>query len=107
MTQPAIPDIHEFSPIGFKHVLRVSLRQPIVVNDLCVSSARQDAPSDAQIAVAFERASEDRHDSPSTMIDRADLDRLADLCTDFKREVQLRGGGRAAVYRLKHSRSRL
>lgn len=107
MTQPTVPDIHERSAIGFEHVLRVSLRQPIVANDLCVSSARQDAPSDVQIAVAFERASDDRHNSPSTMRDRANLDRFADLGANFKRQVQLRGGGRAAVYRLKHSRSRL
>jgi hypothetical protein len=107
MTQSAVPDRHERSAIGFEHVLRVSFRQPIVVNDLCVSSARQDAPSDPQIAVAFERASDDRHDSPSTMIDRTDLDRLADLGANFQRQVQLRGGRRAAVYRLKHSRSRL
>jgi hypothetical protein len=31
------------------------------------------------------------------MIDRADLDRLADLSANLKRQVQLRGCGRAAV----------
>jgi len=97
MTEPAVSDRDESAAIGFEHVLRVSLRQPVVVNDLCVGSARQDASSDDQIAVAFERASGDRYDSPTTMIDRADLDRLADLSANLKRQVQLRGCGRAAV----------
>jgi hypothetical protein len=43
--------------------------------------------------VAFERASDDRHNSPSTMRDRANLDRFADLGANFKRQVQLRGAG--------------
>ena len=88
MAQPPVPDIDKFSPLGFKHVLGVSLRQPVVMNELCVRAARQDAPPCGEIPVALERASEDRHDSPPTMIDCADLDRFADLSANFERQVQ-------------------
>ena len=95
------------SAIAFEHVLRVGLRQAIVVNDLSVGPAGQDTAARLQIPSAFERPADDRHDSAAAMIDAADLDRSADLCTNFERQLQLGGTRRTVVYRLKHSRSRL
>ena len=107
MAQPAVPDVHELSAIRFEHVLRVSLSQPVVMNNLRIGPARQDSASCVQIAVAFEGASDDRYDPASAMTEAADFDRIANLRADFERQAQLGGGGPSAVYRWKHSRSRL
>jgi len=107
MAQPAVPDVHELSAIRFKHVLRVCLGQPVVMNNLRVGPARQDSASRVQIAVAFEGASDDRYDPASAMTDAADFDRIANLRADLERQAQFGSGGPSAVYRWKHSRSRL
>jgi len=107
MAQPAVPDIHELSAICFEHVLRVCLSQPVVMNNLRIGSARQDSASRVQITVAFEGASDDRYDPASAMTEAADFDRIANLRADFERQVQFGSGGPTAVYRWKHSRSRL
>jgi len=97
MAQTAVPDVHELSAIGFEYVLRVCLRQPVVMNKLRVGPAWQDMATRVQIAVAFEGASDDRYDPAAPMTEAANLDGIANLRADFERQAQFGGGGPSAV----------
>jgi hypothetical protein len=77
------------------------------MNNLRVGPAWQDMASRVEPAMAFERASDDRHDPASAITKAANLDRIANLRADFERQTQLGCGRPSGIYRLKHARSRL